>query len=47
MKFFYSQRPAVRRGIAMLADDMKIGNPTEETYKNMFDSGQFGRAGTL
>ena len=41
-----SQRPAVQRGIAVLAGDMKIGNPTEETYRNMFGSGQFGRAGT-
>ena len=34
-------RPAVQRGTAVLADDMKIGNPTEETYKNMFGSAQF------
>ena len=39
-----SQRPAVQRGVAVLAGDMKVGNPTEETYKNMFGSGQFGRA---
>lgn len=38
-----SQRPAVQRGVAVLADDMKVGNPTEETYKNMFGSGQFER----
>lgn len=36
-------RPAVQRGVAVLADDMKVGNPTEETYKNMFGSGQFER----
>lgn len=34
-------RPAVQRGVAVLAEDMKVGNPTEETYKNMFGSGQF------
>ena len=34
-------RPAVQRGIAQLADDMKVGNPSEETYKNMFGSEQF------
>ena len=38
-----SARPAVQRGIAVLADDMKVGDPTEETYKNMFGSGQFER----
>ena len=38
-----SQRPAVQRGVAVLADDIKVGNPTEETYKNMFGSGQFER----
>ena len=34
-------RPAVQRGIAVLAEDMKVGNPTEETYQNMFGSNQF------
>ncbi len=34
-------RPAVQRGIAVMAEDMKVGNPTEETYKNMFGSKQF------
>ncbi len=34
-------RPAVQRGVAVLAGDMKVGNPTEEAYKNMFGSGQF------
>ena len=38
-----SQRPAVQYGIAVLADDTKIGIPTEETYRNMFGSAQFGR----
>ena len=36
-------RPAVQRGIAVLSGDMKVGNPTEETYKNMFGSAQFER----
>ena len=36
-------RPAVQRGLALLNDDMKVGDPTEETYKNMFGSGQFER----
>ncbi len=36
-------RPAVQRGIAVLADDMKVGNPSNETYNNMFGSGQFKR----
>lgn len=34
-------RPAVQRGVAVLAEDMKVGNPTEETYKNMFGKSQF------
>ena len=38
-----SPRPAVQRGIAVLADDMKTGNPTEETYRNVFGNTQFGR----
>jgi len=36
-------RPAVQRGVAILEGDMKVGDPTEETYKNMFGSGQFER----
>ncbi|MFT5133952.1 MAG: GST-like protein [Gammaproteobacteria bacterium] len=36
-------RPAVQRGVAVQADDMKVGNPTGDTYKNMFGSGQFER----
>ncbi len=38
-----AERPAVQRGVALLDDDMKVGDPTEETYKNMFGSGQFDR----
>jgi GST-like protein len=35
-------RPAVQRGMALLSDDMKVGNPTDEAYDNMFGSTQFG-----
>jgi len=38
-----AERPAVQRGVALLGGDMKVGDPTEETYKNMFGSGQFDR----
>lgn len=38
-----SQRPAVQRGISVLKDDMRIGNPTAETYDNMFGNKQFSR----
>jgi len=38
-----SQRPAVQRGLSVLAEDMKVGNPTEEAYKIMFGSKQFER----
>jgi GST-like protein len=31
-----AMRPAVQRGIAVMAEDMKVGNPTQETYNNMF-----------
>jgi GST-like protein len=34
-------RPAVQRGIATMAQDMKVGNPSEETYANMFGDKQF------
>jgi GST-like protein len=34
-------RPAVQRGLAVLADNMKVGNPTDDAYKNMFGSNQF------
>lgn len=36
-------RPAVQRGISVLAQDMKVGNPTGETYANMFGDKQFQR----
>jgi GST-like protein len=36
-----SQRPGVQRGIAMMSGDMKVGNPTGDTYKNMFGNAQF------
>ena len=41
-----SQREGVRRGVALLADDMKVGNPTEETYDNMFGGKQYDRQRT-
>ncbi|MEP3225587.1 MAG: glutathione S-transferase N-terminal domain-containing protein [Parasphingorhabdus sp.] len=31
------KRPAVQRGMAVLAEDMKVGNPTEETKKAFFN----------
>ena len=34
-------RPAVQRGIALLADEQKVGDPTEEAYKNMFGDTQY------
>ena len=34
-------RPAVQRGIAQLAQEMKVGNPTEEAYDHMFGGRQF------
>ncbi|MFT6956661.1 MAG: GST-like protein [Halieaceae bacterium] len=34
-------RPAVQRGIDVLAEDMKVGNPTDKTYQNMFGTNQF------
>ena len=34
-------RPAVQRGLAVLAERMKVGDPTEEAYKNMFGTNQF------
>lgn len=36
-----AERPAVRRGVAVLADDMKVGNPTGEAYDNLFGGKQF------
>jgi GST-like protein len=36
-------RPAVQRGIALLAASMKVGDPTEQAYDNMFGGTQFQR----
>ena len=36
-----SKRPGVQRGIAIMSGDMKVGNPTGDTYKNMFGTAQF------
>ena len=36
-------RPAVQRGIALLSDSMKVGNPTDKAYDNMFGGTQFKR----
>ncbi len=36
-------RPAVQRGITSLVDDMKVGNPTKQTYDNLFGGAQFDR----
>ena len=36
-----SRRPGVQRGIAVMSDDLKVGNPSEDTYNNMFGSEQF------
>ena len=36
-----AMRPAVQRGISVMAEDMRVGNPTEETYNNMFGAKQF------
>jgi len=34
-------RPAVKRGITSLEADMKVGNPTKQTYDNLFGGAQF------
>ena len=34
-------RPAVQRGVALMAADQKVGNPTDEAYKNMFGDEQY------
>ncbi|MFT4562915.1 MAG: GST-like protein [Gammaproteobacteria bacterium] len=34
-------RPAVKRGVALMANDLKVGNPTDEAYKNMFGDEQY------
>lgn len=36
-----SSRGAVQRGVALMAEDQKVGNPTDETYKNMFGDAQY------
>jgi GST-like protein len=36
-------RPAVKRGITSLEADMKVGNPTKQTYDNLFGGAQFDR----
>jgi len=36
-------RPAVQRGVSVLEQSMKVGNPTETAYDNMFGGGQFQR----
>lgn len=40
-----SARPAVKRGIALLEDAMKIGDPTDETREAMFGDSQYIRKG--
>lgn len=36
-----AERPAVKRGVAVMADDIKVGSPTEEASKNLFGDVQF------
>ena len=36
-----SRRPGVRTGCALMADDMQIGDPTDEAWTNLFGKGQF------
>jgi len=36
-----AERPAVRRGVALMAEDLTVGDPTEEAYKNMFGAEQY------
>ena len=36
-----SAREAVIRGVGLMADDQKVGNPTDETYRNMFGDAQY------
>ena len=36
-------RPAVQRGVALLADQMKIGNPSDETREMFFGDAQYSR----
>ncbi len=32
-----SKRPTVQRGLAVMAEDLKVGNPTDETFDAMFN----------
>ena len=34
-------RPAVKRGVALMAEDQKVGDPSEEAYDNMFGTAQY------
>jgi GST-like protein len=36
-----TERPAVRRGVALMAEDQKVGDPTAEAYNNMFGEEQY------
>ncbi len=36
-------RPAVQRGVALMAEDIKVGSPSAEAYRNMFGANQFKR----
>lgn len=38
-----SARPAAQRGMALLADEMKIGNPTDETREAFFGDRQYAK----
>jgi GST-like protein len=33
-------RPAVKKGVALLADDMKVGDPTDEAFDVLFGARQ-------
>jgi GST-like protein len=36
-----AERPAVKRGVTLMVNDMKVGNPTDEAYKTMFGEQQY------
>ncbi len=36
-----AQRPAVQRGVAVLAESQQVGNPTAEAFENLFGSRQY------
>jgi GST-like protein len=38
-----AERPAVQRGITSLEGDMEVGNPTKQSYGNLFGGAQFDR----